>query len=127
MFDLVIRGDNVVTPQGTGAFDVCVKGTTIAAVTRPGIVSDSQAGQIIDQQCRMRPARREETFLHPAVDSNAGAFEPAAAVDGQMCGLCHLGKSHNIDPETPCMRFAPMGHGQLHVVDADDGGHTRSA
>ena len=33
MVDLVIRGDTVVTPQGVGAFDILVKGETIAAMT----------------------------------------------------------------------------------------------
>ena len=48
MFDLIIRGDNVVTPQGTGPFDVCVQGATIAAVTRPGTIPDGQAREVID-------------------------------------------------------------------------------
>jgi len=75
MFDLVIRGDNVVTPQGTGAFDVCVKGTTIAAVTRPGIVSDSQAGQIIDAAGKIVMPGGIDPHIHtlwhiPPVDSD---------------------------------------------------------
>ena len=32
MFDLIIRGDRVVTPQGMGAWDVAVKGDQIAAI-----------------------------------------------------------------------------------------------
>ena len=36
MFDLIIRGDRVVTPQGTGAWDICILGETIAAIAAPG-------------------------------------------------------------------------------------------
>ena len=48
MFDLILRGDQVVTPQGTGAWDVCVKGDTIAAIAAPGTFADEQAGRVID-------------------------------------------------------------------------------
>ena len=48
MFDLIIRGDAVVTPQGTGAWDLCVRGETIAAVAAPGAVPDDQAARVID-------------------------------------------------------------------------------
>jgi len=48
MFDLIVRGDQVVTPQGTGAWDVCVKGDTIASIAAPGTFDDSMAGRVID-------------------------------------------------------------------------------
>tara|TARA_E500000331_G_scaffold69960_1_gene64665 strand:- start:3044 stop:3490 length:447 start_codon:yes stop_codon:yes gene_type:complete len=48
MFDLIIRGDQVVTPQGTGAWDICIEGETIAAIARPGQFADDQAGRVID-------------------------------------------------------------------------------
>jgi dihydropyrimidinase len=48
MFDLIIRGDQVVTPEGSGAWDICVRGETIAAVAAPGIFDNSQAGRVID-------------------------------------------------------------------------------
>ena len=48
MFDLIIRGDQVVTPQGTGAWDICIQGETIAAMTPPGQFADDQAGRVID-------------------------------------------------------------------------------
>ena len=34
MVSLVIRGDRVVTPQGVGAYDILVKGDTIAAIQK---------------------------------------------------------------------------------------------
>ncbi|MDP6343648.1 MAG: amidohydrolase family protein [Alphaproteobacteria bacterium] len=48
MFDLIIRGDQVVTPQGSGAWDVCISGETIAAIAAPGTFDDGQAGRVID-------------------------------------------------------------------------------
>ncbi|MFP6749107.1 MAG: amidohydrolase family protein [Alphaproteobacteria bacterium] len=48
MFDLIIRGDQVVTPQGTGAWDICIVGESIAAIAAPGTFDDGQAGQVID-------------------------------------------------------------------------------
>ncbi|MDP7547213.1 MAG: hypothetical protein QGF20_07955, partial [Alphaproteobacteria bacterium] len=48
MFDLIVRGDQVVTPQGTGAWDICIAGETIAAMAAPGTFDDSQAGKVID-------------------------------------------------------------------------------
>ena len=36
MLDLIIRGGDVVTPQGVVRCDVAVKGETIAAVAAPG-------------------------------------------------------------------------------------------
>ena len=48
MFDLIIRGDQVVTPQGTGAWDICINGESIAAVAAPGSFADAEATRIID-------------------------------------------------------------------------------
>ena len=46
MFDVVVRGTRVVTPQGVGAFDVGVAGGVIAAVGRHG--GFTEAGRVID-------------------------------------------------------------------------------
>jgi dihydropyrimidinase len=46
MLDLVIRGGQVVTPQGAGLWDVGVQGERIAAVAAPG--SLPAAGRVID-------------------------------------------------------------------------------
>ena len=48
MFDLIIRGDRVVTPEGSGKWDICIQGETIAAVAAPGTFDDSQAARVID-------------------------------------------------------------------------------
>jgi len=48
MFDLVIRGDRVVTPDGVGARDVAVKDGLIAALAARGSFAPDQAGRVID-------------------------------------------------------------------------------
>lgn len=46
MFDLIIRGDRVVTPHGTGAWDIGVKDGAIAALGASGTLGE--AGRTID-------------------------------------------------------------------------------
>ncbi len=48
MFDLIIRGDRVVTPHGTGKWDIAIKDGKIAALAAPGAFGDSDAGRVID-------------------------------------------------------------------------------
>ncbi|MBI4190418.1 MAG: amidohydrolase family protein [Betaproteobacteria bacterium] len=48
MFDLVIRGDRVVTPQGVDAFDVAVQGEKIVAVARAGTFGPETTLRLID-------------------------------------------------------------------------------
>jgi dihydropyrimidinase len=47
MIDVLIRGGQVVTPHGTGIWDVAVQGETIAAVAAPGSLTED-AGRVID-------------------------------------------------------------------------------
>ena len=48
MLDLLIRGGEVVTPQGVVNCDVAVAGETIAAVTAPGTLGQDAAKRVID-------------------------------------------------------------------------------
>jgi len=48
MLDLIIRGGDVVTPQGVARCDVAIKGETIAAVAAPGTLADADAARVID-------------------------------------------------------------------------------
>ena len=48
MFDLILRGGTVVTPHGTDTYDVAVSGETIAAVTNPGAIDETQANRTVD-------------------------------------------------------------------------------
>ena len=47
MFDLIVRSDRVVTAQGTGAWDICISGETIAAISQPGQFTNDQAVRVI--------------------------------------------------------------------------------
>ena len=48
MFDLLIRGERVVTPQGVQPREIAVKDGVIAALGAPGSFSASQAARVID-------------------------------------------------------------------------------
>src|SRR5712692_3250773 len=48
MLDLIIRGGDVVTPQGTVRCDVAIAGETIAAVAAAGALSADSANRMID-------------------------------------------------------------------------------
>ena len=48
MFDLVMRGERVVTSQGVDALDVAVKDGVIVALAKHGSIASDQAGRVID-------------------------------------------------------------------------------
>ena len=48
MFDLIIRGGDVVTPQGVVRCDVAIAGETIAAIAAPNALSAESAARVID-------------------------------------------------------------------------------
>jgi dihydropyrimidinase len=48
MFDLIIRGGDVVTPQGVLRCDVAIAGETIAALTVPGALAADASTRVID-------------------------------------------------------------------------------
>ena len=48
MFDLIIRGNEVVTPQCVGPFDIGIKDGTIAVVASAGTLADETALRVID-------------------------------------------------------------------------------
>ncbi len=48
MFDLLIRGDRVVTPHGVGPWEIAVKGGVIAGLGAPGTFAASQAARVIE-------------------------------------------------------------------------------
>jgi dihydropyrimidinase len=48
MFDLLIRGDRVVTPHGVGPWDIAIKDGVIAALATRGSIAAPEAGRVID-------------------------------------------------------------------------------
>jgi dihydropyrimidinase len=53
LLDTIIRGGDVVTPQGVVQCDVAIVGETIAAVTAPGALLAQSAGRVIDASGRI--------------------------------------------------------------------------
>ena len=53
MLDTIIRGGEVVTPQGVVQCDVAIAGETIAALTAPGALPAESAGRVIDASGRI--------------------------------------------------------------------------
>jgi dihydropyrimidinase len=53
MLDIIIRGGDVVTPQGVVRGDVAIAGETIAAVTAPGALAAQSAKREIDASGRI--------------------------------------------------------------------------
>ena len=47
MFDLLIRGERVVTPHGVGPWEIGVKDGVIAALGAPGVLA-AHAARVID-------------------------------------------------------------------------------
>ncbi|MEQ9640957.1 MAG: amidohydrolase family protein [Alphaproteobacteria bacterium] len=82
MFDLIIRGDQVVTPQGTGAWDICVSGEQIAAVAAPGQIADDQAAEVIDAKGKIVIPGGIDPHIHSAWHIPAFAGGEARLSDG---------------------------------------------
>jgi len=85
MVDLVIRGDTVVTPQGVGAFDILVKGETIAAMAQPGSLPIPDGARLIDATGKIVIPGGIDPHVHckwhmPNPDGSAGLTEPPDVV-----------------------------------------------
>ena len=85
MVDLVIRGDMVVTPQGVGAFDILVKGETIAAMAQPGSLPIPEGARVIDATGKIVIPGGIDPHVHckwhmPNPDGSAGLTEPPDVV-----------------------------------------------
>ena len=48
MFDLIVRGGEVVTPQGVVICDVAIAGETIVALAAPGTLAAESARRVVD-------------------------------------------------------------------------------
>ena len=82
MLDLVIRGRKVVTPMGTGAFDVAIQGEQIVAVASAGTYDAGSTRRLIDAGERTPEAgqRRER---QGAKDRRAQRAQDAGRALGQ--------------------------------------------
>ncbi|MGE0221783.1 MAG: dihydroorotase family protein [Acetobacteraceae bacterium] len=80
MVDLVIRGDTVVTPQGVGAYDIAIKGETIAAVAAPNTLPLPAGTRVIDATGKIVIPGGIDPHVHckwhlPNPDGSAGLTE----------------------------------------------------
>ena len=97
MFDLVIRGDQVVTSEGTGRWDVCIRGETIAAIAVPGTFGDDQAGRVIDA---------------------TGKIVIPGGIDPHIHSLWHIPALGEAVPDGRARRGKPRRHSWRHDVAA---------
>lgn len=85
MFDLLIRGDRVITPQGVGAFDVAVQGEKIVALAAVGTYGPESAQRVVDATGKIVMPGGIDPHVHcawpvPKPDGTAGLTDPPAIV-----------------------------------------------
>jgi dihydropyrimidinase len=85
MLDLVVRGDTVVTPQGTGSFDVGISGERIVAVAAPGSLPVDGGTRVIDAAGKIVMPGGIDPHVHckwflPNPDGSAGLTDPPDVV-----------------------------------------------
>ena len=88
MLDLIIRGGDVVTPQGVGKWDVAVKGERIVAVGLPE--AGVEAGRVIDAAGKVVVPGGIEPHTHLAHGKRGrdGARGSAADPSQPLPALC---------------------------------------
>src|SRR5262245_56542529 len=75
------------------------------------------AGKVVDNESRMRLARRNEILLDAQMDLQAAGFKPAAAARGQLRRLRLFNKSEDAMIECPRLIFPPGRHRNQNVID----------
>jgi len=108
MLDIIIRGGDVVTPQGVIKADVGVKGETIAAVTAPGVLTE--AGRVIDAAGKIVMPGGVDPHVHMA-----HPFRTPEGVDLLTRGPDHVGMAALYGGTTTMLDFAYI----------DSNGHVR--
>lgn len=85
MLDLVIRGNQVVTPQGVGAFDVAVEGAKIVAVAAAGTFGPQTTQRLVDAGDKIVMPGGIDPHVHcswflPHPDGTPGLTDPPSVV-----------------------------------------------
>src|SRR5689334_19557433 len=85
MFDLLIKGDHVVTPQGVGSFEVGVAGGKIMAVGRHGTFKAQDTRRLIDATGKVVMPGGIDPHVHcswfmPFADGTSGLTDPPLVV-----------------------------------------------
>lgn len=80
MLDLVVRGGQVVTPHGVGAWDIAIEGEKIVAVAVPGALRDAKPARIIDASGKIVVPGGVDAHIHCKWPTRqAGAFSAPPA------------------------------------------------
>lgn len=101
MLDIIIRGGDVVTPQGVAKADVAIKGESIAAVGAPGTFAETQAARIIDATAKI--------VMPGGVDPHVHMQHPFVIPDGRTLytrGPDHVGMAALLGGTTTVLDFA---------------------
>jgi dihydropyrimidinase len=90
MLDIIIRGGDVVTPQGVVQGDVAIAGETIAAVTSPGALLAQTATREIDAAGRivMPGGIHPHVHLHHVWIKPTGPARDCGTRAGQAARRC---------------------------------------
>src|SRR3954466_9142538 len=90
MFDLIIRGGDVVTPEGVVTCDVAVAGETIGALAAPGTLADDSTKRVIDatQHIVMPGGIDPHVHMHHAWTKPAGT--PLVTAGPEQVGIAAL-------------------------------------
>ena len=100
MLDIIIRGGDVVTPEGVTKADIGIKGETIVAVAAPGVLGE-QAGLIIDATGRI--------VMPGGIDPHVHMQHPFATPEGPTYytrGPDHVGMAALYGGTTTLIDFA---------------------
>ena len=103
MFDLIIKGDRVVTPHGTGSYEIGVKDGRIAALGGPGGLSGAgagEAGRVVDARGRI--------VMPGSIDPHVHCAWPIPSRDGS---------SHILSGRPPEVSRAALFGGTTTLID----------
>ena len=101
MLDLILRGGDVVTPQGVVRCDVAIKGETIAAVTACGTLADGDAVRVIEAAGNI--------LMPGGIDPHVHMQHPFMVPDGTILytrGIDQVGKAALFGGTTTLIDFA---------------------
>ena len=113
MFDLIVSGDTVVTPQGVGAFDICIKDGRIAAMATPGEFGADDAGRVIDATGKIVMPGGIDPHVHcawhiPAMEEGGEATYTAAPSVVSRAALFGGTTTLHSDPNSPAYVLLPI-------------------
>lgn len=117
MFDVVIQGGRAVTPQGTGSFDIAIKGETIAAIGEQGAFAEAATGRVIDAT--------DKIVMPGGIDPHVHMHHPWMKPDGTIlttAGPDQVGQAALFGGTTTLIDFAYWREDQtaLEAIEARD-------